>query len=575
MATIEPRLIHLLNNSTTPELSNADLPPFHTLPLPDTDRQLPPLDRDASQNQRGDRFAATADGTPKRLPHHHLVGEDHGSARPPPPLSLPPDEANLGLGGYAGSSDLYPLRILLRESDAVVDSSFHLGTRGSDDITITADAAGATPSDDAANKKRTRAVATSRDDYLQLPQPVKKQKPAVHASVFPPIINGLHEPPPHAALFPPIAADSFGERDSGHLKSLHSSDKRPPADDSNSKSGQKTPPETDKSQIASSSVRKRATKPRRKWSEDETNHLLLGVSKHGVGKWRAILNDPEFKFNSRSAGDLKDRFRTCCPAELRDAKGETSSPTATPSRSQQQMANPSKNKGLHSENILHQEGDSASTQPGMITPPTEAAVGPTDDSSSSKQKKTRAHRKKLADLEDLGIHAPFKKSLRRERRPFTDQDDREILEGLSKYGPAWTRILRDSSFHLLPRRPTDLRDRVRNRYPEIYQRIEKGIYQTKESGKSNDIMEPSITMCIDNSLKPPNQSSRRTGDSKEDLSSNSNGPVMQQQQQQQPSELVGCSSQPKSQGFEFMDSSAGQYLSGEMDISRLLLDDSR
>lgn len=517
MATIEPRLIHLLNDSTTPELSNADLPPFHSLPLPDSaDRPLPPLERDTAY--RGDRVVTDGSNRSAPLP---LAGEDEGS------LHHRIDDAHLE-GNYVGSTDVYPLRMLLRESDA--NESLYPLAKILDDGP---DAA----FDDATNKKRNRGL-TSREDYLQLPQPVKKQKPAIHTSVMPPIINGLHEPPPDAALFPPIASNSFRKSDSSHLKPLH--DSNHPSDDQSNK----TP--RSESVKSSGKERKRATKPRRKWSEEETNHLLLGVSKHGVGKWTTILEDCEFKFNGRSAGDLKDRFRTCCPAELRGSKGDGQ--FTTPTRSRQQKPK----KGLHSENILHE--DEGGSNPGMITPPTEP------DAPLPRQKKTRAHRKNIEDLENLGIHAPFKKSLRRERRPFTDQDDREILEGLEKYGPAWTKIQRDTSFHLSSRQPTDLRDRVRNKYPDIYQRIEKGTYSAKDASRSNnDIMEPSVTMSIANSLKPPNQINR-TG-SREELA---RGPP-------QLSELLDRN--PSAQSLELGDSGAPQCLGSEMGISRLLLDD--
>ena len=524
MATIEPRLIHLLNDSTTPQLPHADLPPFHSLPLPEyIDRPLPPLERDPAH--RGDRIPA--DGAARPLATHP-AGEDEPSVHHRIDDVLPD-------GNHTGGADIYPMRMLLRETDAseplyplpkILDDS----PDGS--------------CDDAARRKRNRALST-REDYLQLPQPLKKQKPAVpmHTSVMPPIINGLHEPPPHAALFPPIASTTFRESDHGPLnplvESIHTSDDQ--------SSRQKTPSETDKS---STKGRKRATKPRRKWSEEETNHLLLGVSKHGVGKWTTILEDREFKFNGRSAGDLKDRFRTCCPAELRGSKSDGRQST-TPPRSHQQRPR----KGLHSENILHEDDDAGNA--GMLTPPTEPDVPP------PKQKKTRAHRKKLEDLESLGIHAPFKKSLRRERRPFTEQDDQEILKGLDKYGPAWTKIQRDPNFRLSSRQPTDLRDRVRNKYPKIYQRIEKGTYQAKDAAvRSNDTLEPSVTMSIANSLKPPNQMNR--SGSKEELAVRGPPPI---------SELLDRN--PSSQSLDLGGSSPPQWLGGEMGISRLLLDDSR
>ncbi|PWN51642.1 hypothetical protein IE53DRAFT_303215, partial [Violaceomyces palustris] len=49
-----------------------------------------------------------------------------------------------------------------------------------------------------------------------------------------------------------------------------------------------------------------------KWSAEETQALVDGCNKHGVGNWKKILSDPDLhdKFNERTAGDLKDRFRT-------------------------------------------------------------------------------------------------------------------------------------------------------------------------------------------------------------------------------------------------------------------------
>lgn len=64
---------------------------------------------------------------------------------------------------------------------------------------------------------------------------------------------------------------------------------------------------------------------RKKWTEDETNMLVKGCNKvfdthlcslpftddcmkYGVGNWKAILNDPALKFDSRSPVDLKDRY---------------------------------------------------------------------------------------------------------------------------------------------------------------------------------------------------------------------------------------------------------------------------
>ncbi|PWN21141.1 hypothetical protein BCV69DRAFT_282639, partial [Microstroma glucosiphilum] len=55
---------------------------------------------------------------------------------------------------------------------------------------------------------------------------------------------------------------------------------------------------------------------RHMWSVDETEALIAGCQKHGVGNWKAILNDADLRprfSTDRNPGDLKDRFRTKFP----------------------------------------------------------------------------------------------------------------------------------------------------------------------------------------------------------------------------------------------------------------------
>ncbi|KAK8521642.1 hypothetical protein V6N13_123976 [Hibiscus sabdariffa] len=51
--------------------------------------------------------------------------------------------------------------------------------------------------------------------------------------------------------------------------------------------------------------------PKQKWTAEEEAALKAGVLKHGTGKWRNILSDPEFSsvLCSRSNVDLKDKWR--------------------------------------------------------------------------------------------------------------------------------------------------------------------------------------------------------------------------------------------------------------------------
>ncbi|KAF7559497.1 hypothetical protein G7046_g4671 [Stylonectria norvegica] len=527
MATIEPRLIHLLNESTTPQLLHNDLPPLHTLPLPkSSDRSLPPLEPDASHRDRSGTDGQTVLNTVAPL---YLVGDESS-------IDYRKDGIHSD-GKYAGTSAAFPLRLLLGETD-VTEPNNSL-SKILDDTPDSVDEAG--------NKKRHRGLQL-KEDFVQLPQPMKKQKAAQKAPAMPPIINGLHEPPPHAALFPPISSSSFPDNDTTQIKIIQ--EFTHVFEDKTTTLGSEAEKNANK-------VRKRATKPRRKWSEEETNHLLLGVNRHGVGKWTSILEDTEFRFNERTAGDLKDRFRTCCPDELRRSNKAAQLHLVPMVRRETKQKSKT---DTHLEKILIDEE--------RQTPATDySAEQEFDNDTNPRQKKSRAHRKKMEDLVELGIHGPFKKSHRRERRPFTEHDDREILDGLEQYGPAWTKIQRDPRFHLAERQPTDLRDRVRNKYPGMYQRIEKGTFPLQEGGRGNDIMEPSITMSISNSLKPSNpnnpelQMDRTT--SREDLP-------------RWPLHILDTTDIPHSgQGFDFGETPVPQFIGGEMDISRLLLDDTR
>lgn len=46
---------------------------------------------------------------------------------------------------------------------------------------------------------------------------------------------------------------------------------------------------------------------KQKWTDEEEKALLAGVAKHGRGKWKNILKDPEFAsfLTNRSNIDLK------------------------------------------------------------------------------------------------------------------------------------------------------------------------------------------------------------------------------------------------------------------------------
>ncbi|RDL36054.1 uncharacterized protein BP5553_06666 [Venustampulla echinocandica] len=439
-ATIEPRLIALLNDASS-----------ESFPVPPSlELQLPPL-QDPNVLKASGRPLLLEPDASKR--NGKLARAQNTLPQYPSTLLPPLDEEETSYSEPKQNSEMSAAT-----NDRALGGSSPQSLRKilGDDIGTSVRA----PS------KKRLIVENSKDDFVQLPQPPKKHKAA--NQVVPPIIIGLFEPPPQTALFPPIASSSF--HDSHGRNTLNTVPPRVKGVGHSSKSA--STDDSEKS-IANKKRDKKDVRARKKWTEEETNNLLLGVHKHGLGNWTDILEDTTFSFNQRSAADLKDRFRTCCPTELRGENGKGKSQTYQSGNDPGNSALQAKQKSsLMVENILI-DGDNIGT------------TGGGSDATPTKPRKTRTHRKKLEDLAQLGIEGPFRKSHRRERRPFSEDEDREILQGYQIHGPAWTRIQRDPRFHLQSRQPTDLRDRFRNKFPEKFRAEEKG----SATGKENAVVD--------------------------------------------------------------------------------------
>ncbi|KAJ1867708.1 hypothetical protein LPJ78_000760 [Coemansia sp. RSA 989] len=152
----------------------------------------------------------------------------------------------------------------------------------------------------------------------------------------------------------------------------------------------------------------------RKWSDEETDNLLRGCSKYGVGAWKKILDDPEFEFNNRTSVDLKDRFRTIRAQEC------AHSPYAKSSR-----------KG----------GGSNNKEPDV--------VWPLPPNSQRLQGLQRVQRKPT--------------------RNYTSDEDRRLLIGVLRHANHWTKIAADPELKLGDRPGQSLRDRLRNAFPEVFE----------------------------------------------------------------------------------------------------------
>jgi hypothetical protein len=242
---------------------------------------------------------------------------------------------------------------------------------------------------------------------------------------------------------------------------------------------------------------KKATKKRRPWSADETTALLRGVQRHGKGHWTRILHDPDFVFDRRTPADLKDRFRSVLPEELKESGNHVKA-----------ACEPGVRTAVPLDMILDFDEDDDDPSKERID---SSKKKPTDSSPtharSSTRKKTgpRPHRVDVEDLRKLGIEGPLKDSGRRKRTAFTDQDDQEILEGLETYGPQWRAIRDDPRFHLHNRKPTDLRDRMRNKYPDRLRQIQER--QGNHLGRPSSLLDQpnrsSLLKHPNNLLEPP------------------------------------------------------------------------
>jgi hypothetical protein len=325
---------------------------------------------------------------------------------------------------------------------------------------------------------------------IKLPQLPQLPAKTTERARIPPLLQGLHQPPPlppSGRLFPPITdgASGFEQDIRDRIHSANASQEARSKRDlesaqtrsselnniheihgENDKDEQDVvPPSTsvhvtdqdpafpvadpDEGHELPATTKKNRSRKRRKWSDEETKDLLLGVSRFGIGKWKRILQCPDYKFPGRTAVDLKDRFRVCCPGEGLKSKRP---------KERQTSEDPS----------ARAEGGSVTTtvMPSADAGSNEVSVSKKRSAEENGNDQPRSHPK----LVELGIHTPFAPSTRRSRQTFSTQDDENLLKGFEKYGAFWHLMRDDKELGFGSRHPTDLRDRFRIRYPEEFAR---------------------------------------------------------------------------------------------------------
>jgi len=305
---------------------------------------------------------------------------------------------------------------------------------------------------ESSNKRRRVEGESTRT----LPRPTRKSGKKQQApALLPPLLAPLHNPPVDARVVPSMNT----ERVSGiselksplgfpgtssdartntrafemHMQVENSTDVARPEDiadeqenhqPSSHQSANETPDKISKADGAKGSksnlnFRRDHTK-RVKWTAEETQNLIDGVERFGIGNWKKILECEDYNFQEgRNSIDLKDRFRTCFPDEYR------------------------------------RNG----SQRGKI----DSILEPTG------KRRGRGGRTTV-ELEKLGVkeHQPFPKQDRRQRTNFTKAEDEALLQGYLKHPSQWKKIQMDPGLGLGHRTRTDLRDRFRNRYPQRF-----------------------------------------------------------------------------------------------------------
>ncbi|KAF2488813.1 hypothetical protein BU16DRAFT_544969 [Lophium mytilinum] len=297
------------------------------------------------------------------------------------------------------------------------------------------------------------ASVLNNDLMLPKPHPPPAKKKGRRPRI-PPLLQGLHHPPPDAGLFPPItggravAGSRVGEGAEERVildvpvvgeRALHDDSREETRALVVEPSGEKENADEEKGQ-GNTNVKKR-----NKWTEQETKDLLQGVSKFGIGNWKKILDCDEYSFSGRTSVDLKDRFRTCCPDEYVNYRaagkvgGKKSKSSTMSNRPSLENLTLSKSSPLGSPNLR-----------------------------PARKPRSGTHRKGAQELAEMGIEKPFEKSKRRERHEFTDEDDAALMKGFDKHGPVWNAIKSDTELGFESRKPADLRDRFRIRFPDEY-----------------------------------------------------------------------------------------------------------
>ncbi|KAK4543482.1 hypothetical protein LTR36_005625 [Oleoguttula mirabilis] len=274
---------------------------------------------------------------------------------------------------------------------------------------------------DASNPGERPAKRRRSGDAKSLDLPKLPVRQGTKRLRIPPTLSGLHQPPPNAGLLPSMTTEQrvpIAEKAAAKLPSTPVEDTSAACNVSDVVEG---------ASIVQEPVKTNKLK-RNRWSDEETVCLLNGVARFTIGSWTKILNCSDYRFNGRTALDLKDRFRVCCPGDYHPTK----------------VSRPDAHAAVRADDELATDRDDAASRSGSTIP------------------------KPRIELPEPVINQTFEKNKRRKRHGYSAKEDEAILKGFRKHGKAWAAMRADGDLCLEHRTATDLRDRMRTKYPEEY-----------------------------------------------------------------------------------------------------------
>lgn len=327
--------------------------------------------------------------------------------------------------------------------------------------------------------KRRKSVETSKS--LDLPKLPAVKNGGTKRLRIPPTLSGLHQPPPDAGLLPSMSVEQPMNLSAKVVQPEPPTSVQPRARKLVHESNLTLERNSPTNQKPAISKRKR-----NKWTDEETASLLKGVARFGIGTWTQILHCPDYQFHGRTAIDLKDRFRICRPDDYSTTRRKVKKSRASEDN----------------ELLAAQKGSSNDTSETNISPCNK-----------------RTHEVSTSQLHELGIDSSsFEKSKRRRRTAYSTTEDDALLRGFQKHGNSWAVIRQDEDV-LKNRTATDLRDRLRTRFPDEYAKAGLALRadaKTAKAGKGDEestssagkLFEQAVESTVNPTAEP---SQKRTG----------------------------------------------------------------